>query len=233
MLFADAHASAHAAELSAAGDAAGVKAFAGVELHTDRGLLICIPPTIDAFLLEETWREYTDLTRPSADLVVELVEAMGGAVIAARPYDLDIAANMGDLIFTIRGLHGVEVLNSRVGELQNDFALEASHSIGVNTFGGSDDPASIGDFATLFSGDIADQAALVAAIRSGECWAVQLGDVETQKTSRTTDPFAKKRSRDGGAGTGGRGGRDGGGRGGRDGGGRGGRDGGRGGRSRR
>jgi predicted metal-dependent phosphoesterase TrpH len=229
VLFADNHASAHAGELAAAGEAAGVKAFAGVEIHTDRGLLVCVPPSVDAFLLEETWREFTDLTTPSADLIIELVEAMGGAIIASRPYDLDIASNMGDLIFTLNGLHAVEVLNSRVGELQNDFALEASQSLGVNTVGGSDDPARVGDYATLFVGEVADQAALVAALRDGECWAVQLGDVKTQKTSRTTDPFAKKRGRD----DGGRGGRDGGGRGrgGRDGGrGRGGRDGGRGGR---
>ncbi len=233
VLFADNHASAHAGEIAAAGEAAGVKAFAGVELHTDRGLLVCIPPTVDAFLLEETWREFTELTTPSADLIIELVEAMGGAIVAARPYDLDIASNMGDLIFTLRGLHAVEVLNSRVGELQNDFALEAAQSLGANTAGGSDDPARIGDFATLFVGDVTDQASLVSALRDGECWAVQLGDVKTQKTSRTTDPFAKKRARDReGGDRGGRGGRDGGrGRGGRDGGrGRGGRDGGRGGR---
>ena len=137
---------------------------------------------------------------------------------------------MGDLIFTLgQSIHGVEVYNSRVGEVQNDFALEAASFLGLPTAGGSDpkgDAQAVGRYATFFMGEITTQEDFVAALRAKEFWAVQLGDVQVTRSTRSSDPFAKRRGGDrrGGGRDGGRsggGGRSSGGRsGGRDGGGR-------------
>ena len=231
--FADTLASAHCQSIIDAAEEAGIKAFIGVEIPSDKGILIGFAPNIDAFYIAEEWRQLTELTTPPAAQVIQLFDELGGAVIAARPYDLSIPYNMGDLIFTLDNIHGVEVFNTRCAQVQCDFAMEAARFMGVPTCGGSDakdGTDAMGRYATFFPSDIESQQDFVNALRAGEFWAVQFG----------ATPKAKRAPRDddddrGGRGRGGRGGRDGGrGRGGRGGGrngkDRGGRDGGRGGR---
>lgn len=223
--------SAHCQQAIAAGEAAGVKVFIGVEIPTDRGILLGFAPSIDAFYLAEQWRRHTDLATPDADAIIALFDSIGGAIIAARPYDLDIPYNMGDQLFTFDTIHGVEVFTPRVGEVQSDFALEASRFLGAHTTGGSDpvaDVAHVGQYATFFAEDVETQQDFVNVLRDGDFWAVQLGKVERDHSTRSSDPFARRDR-------GGRGDRDGerdgerGGRGGGRGGDRGGRSGGRGG----
>jgi predicted metal-dependent phosphoesterase TrpH len=197
--FVDRLATAHAPVLIEEGKRLDLPVFIGVEIPTDRGVLLCFVPEIGDFYLAEEWRELADMATPAASDVIDLILAHKGAVIAARPYDMDIPFNMGDLLFTLKNLHAVEVFTNRVGEIQHDFALEASSFLGVPTIGGSDSLTQldvIGRYATFFSHDLATQADLVAALRESEFWAVQIGEKRAQRSTRTSDPFAKRRMRD-------------------------------------
>ncbi len=160
--------------------------FVGVEIPTDRGILLGFAPRIDDFYLNEEWAWLSHRTTPSASSVVEVFHEQGGVVLAARPYDLEIPFNMGDYIFEIDGLDGVEVFNSQVDTIQHNFALEAATFMGLNTFGGSDprkDAAVIGQFATFFEENIDSQKRLVDTMRDAEYWAVRLDDNKSSKGS--------------------------------------------------
>lgn len=189
-----------------AGKAKGIKVFIGVEIPTDKGLLLGFVPDIDTFYTGEEWSALTEWTTPTAEDIIELFTSRGGALIAARPYDLDIPFNMGDMLFTLEDIHGVEVYNSRLGDIQIDFALEAASFLGLPTTGGSDPKGGgdgVGDYATFFIDDLETQADFVNALRNKEFWAIQLGKVDTQKTTRESDPFSKRRERRGGGNSGG------------------------------
>lgn len=214
----------------AAAEKLGMKAFIGVEIPTDKGILIGFAPTIDEFYLEEEWRQLTEFATPPASAVIQMFDERGGAVIASRPYDLSIPYNMGDLIFTLDNIHGVEVFNTRCEQVQCDFALEAAKFMGVPTCGGTDPKSNekaMGRYATFFERDADTQEDFVANLRGAEYWAVQFGETpKPKRTPRNDDD--KKDDRKGGRGRGGRSGGRSGGRGGR-----GGRSGGGGGRNRR
>lgn len=160
--------------------------FIGVEIPTDRGILLGFAPNIDDFYIAEEWRWLTHRTTPAAEAVMELFDDKNGFVIAARPYDLEIPFNMGDYIFTFDRLGAVEVFNPRVGELQNNFALEAATFMGLGTVGGSDpnsDASKIGQYATFFEDDLKTQSQFVEALRESEFWAVQIGNPSSRKSS--------------------------------------------------
>ncbi len=195
----------------AAAEKAGIPAFVGVEIPTDKGILLAFPPEIDSFFLEEEWRQMTEFATPPAQQIIKMFNEIGGAVVASRPYDLSIPYNMGDLIFTLDNLHGVEVFNSRCGQIQCDFALEAAKFMGVPTCGGTDPTSadSMGRYATFFEEDIQTQQQFVNALRDSEYWAIQFG--ESPKPKRT--PRSDDDSRGGRGGGGGGRGRSGGGRG--------------------
>ncbi|MFU8802647.1 MAG: PHP-associated domain-containing protein [Bradymonadaceae bacterium] len=193
-------------ELAAAYD--DIKVFIGVEIPTDHGILLAFVPEIGDFYREEEWRWLTDITTPSAEAVIDLFDSHGGATIAARPYDLEIPFNMGDHIFSLERLNAVEVFNPRVGEIQNNFALEAATSMGLSTVGGSDPKDSlevVGQFATFFDEEFKTQKHFVDALRDSEYWAVQLGEPGQKKSSRAARERKGRPSRGGGGG-GGRGG---------------------------
>jgi predicted metal-dependent phosphoesterase TrpH len=156
-----------------------VDVFIGVEIPTDTGLLLGFVPSIDNFYRAEFWRRYTDTMRPSPEAIIDLFEEHDGAVVAARPYDRTASFVMGDHIFELEGLNGVEVLNSRVSRTHNDFAVEAAAYMGASTVGGSDPTDSadaIGSSATYFDGDVSSQSQLVEALHQEEFWAVELSE---------------------------------------------------------
>lgn len=176
--FCDTLATSHAQELLNVCNAEGMTGFVGVEIPTTEGVLLCFAPTIDEFYASEEWRRLTELATPAASLVVDLFAERGGVVFASRPYDLDVAHNMGDLIFKIKGLHGVEVFNSRVRPIQADFAIEAADAMNLPTAGGTalrDSLSEVGMFATLFTSAFKTQADFVEAIKGGEFYGVAIG----------------------------------------------------------
>ncbi len=151
--------------------------FVGVEIPTDRGMLVGLAPDIDDFYLNEEWAWLTQSGKPAAKAVAGLFDDIGGVVIAARPFDQQIEFKMGDYIFQLDRLDAVEVYSPRVSRTQSNFALEAATFMDLGTTGGSDpgDASSIGRYATFFEEDIPSQRLLVDAMRESEFWAVELG----------------------------------------------------------
>ncbi len=172
----------------AASEFSDLSVFIGVEIATDRGILLGFAPYIDDFYLNEEWAWLTHSTTPAASAVIEVFDEQDGVVIAARPYDLEIPFNMGDYIFEIDRIGGVEVFTPRVGRIQQNFALEAATFMGLGTTGGSDpsdDPSVIGKYATFFEEDLSSQRLFVDALRDSEFWAVQIGEADGKgRTSR-------------------------------------------------
>lgn len=195
--FCDTLATAHCtAILDAARAFEDLAVFIGVEIPTDKGIMLGFAPRVDAFYKSELWRRLVvDTAPPAAEDLIALFEAEGGAVVASRPYDLDIPFHMGDWIYTLSGLSGVEVFSPSVGELQQNFALEAASFMGVATTGGSDPKgasAELGRYATLFARPVRTQAEFVEALRQGECWAVQIGSGTTVKSTRQASEHARR-----------------------------------------
>jgi predicted metal-dependent phosphoesterase TrpH len=155
-----------------------LEVFIGVEIPTDTGNLIGFAPEIDDFYTAEKWRRYTDFAHPTPEAVLEMFDRVDGAVVAARPYDRSSSFVMGDHIFDLERLDAVEVVNSRVAQIHNDFAVEAATYLGLPTVGGSDPSDStdvVGDYGTFFDVDPTSQGGFVDALRNRDYWAVELG----------------------------------------------------------
>ena len=169
----------HAAELIRAGAAAGVEVFVGLELLTDHGVLLGFAPAIDSFYLREEWRELTSVGAPRGPRFVEVFERIGGATIAAYPYDPAATWGTGDRIFNLKGLHGIEAWVPRVPTSRNALAVESAAAMGIGACGGTDyrggDLGAIGAAATLLARPARSQAEFVEIVRSGDFWAASLG----------------------------------------------------------
>jgi hypothetical protein len=214
-------------ECRAAGREEGLPVFVGVEIATDHGHYLCFFP--DPAKVPAPAQLFGAATPWPVREVVAKVRALGGAVVAAHPYDKTIDRPSGDFIFTLDGLSAIEGLNARRRGAANDLALEAADHLNLPCTGasGAHELADIGKAATLFKERIATEADLVAQLLAGAVFSVAIG-VTPQPPERDRDrgerrgpPRDRDRDgrRDGGRREGGRG---------RDRGGR--RDGGRGGR---
>ncbi len=163
-------------EIRAAAAAEGLLALCGVEIAADRGHYLCFfpdparaPPPAQLFGSRTPW---------SAREVVQKVNAMGGAVVAAHPYDKAVERPSGDFIFTLTGLAAVEGLNARRKGPANDLAIEAADHMGLPCTGASGALSSldeIGRAATLFREPISNEAELVERLRAGAVFSVAIG----------------------------------------------------------
>ncbi len=205
----------HAPDLIRAGAAAGVEVFVGLELLTDHGALLGFAPAIDSFYLREEWRELTTLGTPRASRFVEVFERVGGATIAAYPYDPSATWATGDRIFNIKGLSGIEAWVPRVPTSRNALGVEAAAAMGVGVCGGTDfrggNLSKIGEAATLLARPAHSQAEFVEIVRAGDFWAVSLGVAVEDPKPRTQEE--RDRAAEDGRGRGRRDGRPGGDRG--------------------
>jgi predicted metal-dependent phosphoesterase TrpH len=164
-------------EIRSAGAAEGLLALCGVEITTDRGHYLCyfpdparVPPPPQLFGSKTPW--------PVRE-VLQRVNEMGGAVVAAHPYDKTIERPSGDFIFTLDGLSAIEGLNARRGKgPASDLAMEAADHMGLPCTGASgaqDSLDEIGKAATLFRQPVGSEADVVAQIRSGGIFSVAIG----------------------------------------------------------
>ena len=113
---------------------------------------------------------------PARDVVAKVRE-LGGAVVAAHPYDKTVEKPSGDFIFTLDGLAAIEGLNVRRRGPANDLAVEAADHMSLPCTGGSGalealDP--IGKAATLFKEPVASEADLVRQLRAGAVFCVAI-----------------------------------------------------------
>jgi predicted metal-dependent phosphoesterase TrpH len=108
-----------------------------------------------------------------------LVSEADGFMIAAHPFRGFLLFGSGQLGLTpekamerplFKQVDGVEVLNSKVTEKENRFALEVAKGIGLPGTGGSDahKVSEVALCATCFEAKIQDERGLVEALRSGK-----------------------------------------------------------------
>lgn len=155
-----------------------VRVFSGAEVTTDRGHYLVFLPGPDAPPpLDALFGERGPTGWPIRDVLAR-TRALGGAVIAAHPYDTTIPAPGGDILFTLPTLSAVETVNGRRNHGLAHQAIEAAETLGLPCVGGSDARGSldeVGKAATLFTRTIENEAELCAALRSGACWPVEFG----------------------------------------------------------
>ena len=138
--------------------------FVGVEVRTQEGDIV-------AFGLETLPQK-----GPTAQEFVDFVNAQNGFCFAAHPYrSYGSSPCLGDEIFALRGLHGVEVINGMNNKIDNHKALLACERLGLIPVGGSDahDPEGVGSSATLLPMSVTTVRELVEILKSGKCRAVK------------------------------------------------------------
>lgn len=163
-------------EIRAAGRDEGLVALCGVEVTTDRGHYLCFFP--DPEKVPAPPQMFGSATPWPAREVIARVREMGGAVVAAHPYDKSIDRPSGDFVFTVEGLSAIEGWNARQKAAANDLAIEAADHLSLPCTGGSGARTALeelGGAATLFRDPVATEADLVAQLRAGTVFSVQLG----------------------------------------------------------
>ncbi|MSP90913.1 MAG: hypothetical protein EXR79_03770 [Myxococcales bacterium] len=156
--------------------ATGVHLFAGVEVETESGRLLCYPRTIDDWFLCEEWRsvEHTNGAGPtrydSAGIVRAFTER-GGAVVGV-PLRTD-AEGIGPLV---PGVSALLVTDGASGV--DDRAVRVAFENRVACVGGSvgvpgDDR--FGAVATVFAAPPTSQESMVEGLRSGRVWPAEIG----------------------------------------------------------
>jgi predicted metal-dependent phosphoesterase TrpH len=162
----------------AKGAAGDFPVFVGVEIETRDGDAIVFVPRVDPFLSREEWRQLLTLDKPRLTEVKALVEREGGVVLLAHPYDRTRAGAPRDRVFAVEGADAFEVGNDTAEPRDTRTAMEALAAGRLAAFGGS---AARGRarggsrWATLFASPVANNADLVAALRGGNYWAVEIG----------------------------------------------------------
>jgi predicted metal-dependent phosphoesterase TrpH len=156
-----------------------LKIFVGLELETDRGQYLCFFPDPEA-VPEPVQLWGSNREQPwKAEECLPRVKAMGGAIIAARPYDKTFPGSPADQILQQTWLSGVEAFNPLVRAQANELALEAAEKLGLPGTAGSDARASldeVGMGATFFAEPVRTQAELVERLLSGRgFWPVAVG----------------------------------------------------------
>ncbi len=190
-------------EIRAAGKEQGFLALCGVELVTDRGHYLCYFP--DPAKVPAPPQMFGSTPWPVRD-VVQRVREMGGAVVAAHPYDKTVDRPSGDFIFTLEGLSALQGLCARRKGPANDLAVEAADHMNLPCVGGSGAHTSldeVGKAATLFRHPVANEADLVRQIQAGQVYCVAVG-VTPQPASDRGDRGGDRRGGRSGNGGGGR-----------------------------
>jgi hypothetical protein len=195
----------------------GVRAYVGVEFGLEAGTLVLVPTDPDdAAFRDGTWKP-TGAAWSIPD-ALEAAAAVDGVLIAGHPYCRDLGRVLGDRVYRVKGVAGVE---TRVGRGQlswDNLAEHAARKADAAQLGSSGgDPNALGAAGTVFPGEAGTQSALVDSIRDGLCLAIEMDDPASPRDRTPPEPPPRRESRDDRDGRdrdrGGRGGRDGGGRG--------------------
>jgi len=195
------------AEIHAAGREEGVVALCGVELVTDHGHYLCYFPEPDRVPAPP---QMFGTTPWPVHEVLQRVREMGGAVVAAHPYDKSVERPSGDFIFTLDGLAALQGLCARRKGPANDLAIEAADHMTLPCVGGSGAHETLNDIgkaATLFRVPVTGEADLVRQLLAGHVFCVSIGGAPAAAHG---ERGGRERERHGGrrGGDHGRGGRD-------------------------
>jgi hypothetical protein len=170
--------------------ATGVLLFAGVELATDAGRLVCFPRALDDWYQAAGWRTLpraTGVEGYAAEAVIRAFAERGGAVVAIA------SAFEGDTPARPAGLCALDVTAMDTGRATDDdaedapeeplsglddAALQSAHAGRLACVAGSraapGEPR-FGAIATVFASPPTSQESLVEALRSGRVWPVEIG----------------------------------------------------------
>jgi len=175
------------------------KALVGCSIETNRGVLLCFFPEPEAIKSEPPWIESKEDGLPSAMEVIQAVQARDGVTIAAHPYYKQVAAPMGDHIFSLEGLNACEAASPLATGMQRDLAIEASESLSLPCVGGSSARTEehIGLACTYFVEPVENEADLVRLIRERKCVAfTSLEEIpEDAQPSTPTQPRSQEHRR--------------------------------------
>ncbi|MDR2668613.1 MAG: PHP domain-containing protein [Desulfovibrio sp.] len=135
----------------------GFPVFIGVEMYTRQGDVIAfgldsLPPAM-----------------PTSQEFADFVAARNGFCFAAHPFR-SFGGGLGDALYAMRNLNGVEVLNGADSEYENGLAVRACRELGLIPVAGSDAhrPEDVGRCATWFPDAVASEWELTAALRAGK-----------------------------------------------------------------
>lgn len=184
----------HLEEIRAAAKETGVLAFCGCAVATNRGVLLCFVPEVEALRTDGAALRGSDDKLPAANDVIATIDALGGAVIAAHPYYKAIPSPMGDHIFSLAGLHACEAASPLATGIQRDLAIEASESLALPCIGGSAarTPEHIGMAATFIPEEVTSEADLCRMIREKKCFALMALD-ELPSNAHPSSPAQRPR----------------------------------------
>lgn len=106
--------------------------------------------------------------RMHAQELIDWTEKRGGITIAAHPYRKNGRA-LGDKLFELKGLTGIEVLNGNTPMSLNNLAVDTALALNLPLLGSSDahHTERVGRYATRFSREIRSIQDLVQEIRAG------------------------------------------------------------------
>lgn len=159
--------------------AEGLVALVGFEARTDRGHFLVLVPNPEQLPELSTWLRIDDQQRFAYQSLQEAVEARDGILIAAHPYDREVAEAPGDGLVQLEGVSAIEVLNASRPRLVNELAEEIATGVGLPAVGGSDVRTSldrVGRFATLVRGPVKDEIDFIDRVRAFDVWPVALGE---------------------------------------------------------
>jgi predicted metal-dependent phosphoesterase TrpH len=178
-----------------------VKLFAGLEAATDHGKYLCFfPEPAKVPAPAQMWGGQSDRPWPARE-VVERVLSLGGAVVAAHPYDREGEYLAGDFIFTLQGLSAIEVFNARLSAAANELALEAADHLHLPGVGGSNTRQALdhlGRAATVFKRPVSNERELIQALKNGEVWPAVVAPPPMSERSGDSRRDAPRHRRDGG-----------------------------------
>ncbi|MCO4759972.1 MAG: hypothetical protein KC502_00590 [Myxococcales bacterium] len=153
--------------------------FSAVELDTEIGRLVCVPGTVDEWFSGAGWKELAseETGFKGADVVSAFTER-GGTVFVAQPYDRDLSHTCKEDAFVGQdGLCAVVVTSSPRHTTSNERAVAAALTAKLPGAGGSasaPDGARFGSVATLFPKAPLGQQSLIAGLKSGRFWPVEI-----------------------------------------------------------
>ena len=132
--------------------------FVGVELSTLQGDML-------AFGLERL-----PSFKPTAQEFIDFVADQNGFSCAAHPFRTWNNV-LGNCLDSLRGLHGMEVLNGGNTDYENALAMQACKRLGLVALGGSDAHLgrNIGSCATWFPEPVTSPRELIRIMKSGRC----------------------------------------------------------------
>ena len=192
-------ASAHVMDLIKKGKNFGISVFVGVEIPTTQGHLLCFHPELDPFFSYEKWRLVTEIGIPDPESIFDLFHSEGGVVLAASPYDNSMPLPMGDHLFDMWALDGIETLTPHISETAHNISIEAASYMNLPAAGGSGSRLShteVGTCATLFEGSADNQAQFVELLRGRDYWAVKLSKEQVISQHRPSRPRSSENNRD-------------------------------------